>query len=365
VQAEREEGHLEGLGRGLVAGLLQGLLESGVVPHVGMRATDLLVEDGRVSGVNFATEEGPVEVRATRAVILATGGFEWDAELVAGFLRGPIAHPPGVRSNTGDGLRMAMRLGANLGSMAQAWWVPVVAPEGQVDADGTQSSMLLLRERTIPGSIMVNRFGRRFANEAANYNAFGAALHAFDVGEFAFANIPAWLVLDGRCVRKYGCFGTPPGSEPPEWLIRADTLDELAAAIKVPADALRETLERYNKDVATGHDADFDRGESRYDGWCGDQAYYGTPAATLGPVDQPPFYATVVHPSTLGTKGGPLTSPDGEVLDVDGKRVSGLYAVGNVMAAPTGLAYGGAGGTLGPAMVFGRRAGVAAASDPA
>jgi succinate dehydrogenase/fumarate reductase flavoprotein subunit len=225
--------------------------------------------------------------------------------------------------------------------------------------------MLLLRERTIPGTIMVNRFGRRFANEAGNYNAFGAALHAFDPGEFAFANIPAWLVLDGRCVQKYGCFGTPPGSEPPEWLIRADTLDELAAAIKVPADALRETLERYNKDVATGHDADFHRGESRYDGWCGDQAYYGTPAATLGPVDQPPFYATAVHPSTLGTKGGPLTTPDGEVLDVDGKRIAGLYAVGNVMAAPTGLAYGGAGGTLGPAMVFGRRAGVAAASDHA
>jgi succinate dehydrogenase/fumarate reductase flavoprotein subunit len=365
VRAERDAGNLEGLGRGLVAGLLQGLLERGVEPHTEMRAESLLVEDGRVAGVTFSTPAGTLTVRANRGVVLATGGFEWSPELVAGFLRGPIAHPPGVRSNTGDGLRMAMRLGAGLGSMPQAWWVPVVTPAGQLNEDGTQASLLLLRERTLPGTVMVNRKGRRFANEAANYNAFGAALHAFDVGEFAYANIPAWLVLDGRCVRTYGCFGTAPGSEPPAWLIRADSVEELADRIDVPADALRDTLARFNSDVAEGRDRQFRRGESLYDGWCGDQAHYGTPAATLATVGEPPFYATAVHASTLGTKGGPLTTPNGEVLDVDGNLISGLYAAGNAMAAPTGIAYGGAGGTLGPAMVFGQRAGRAAAGMPA
>ncbi|WP_447646870.1 FAD-binding protein [Nocardioides zeae] len=84
-----------------------------------------------------------------------------------------------------------------------------------------------------------------------------------------------------------------------------------------------------------------------------------------GPLDEGPFYAIELHSSTLGTKGGPRTDVDGAVLDVDGDVIPGLFAAGNVMAAPTGMVYGGAGGTLGPAMVFGLRAGRAAARVPA
>lgn len=364
VEAERDAERLEGLGRGLVGGLLQGCLEAGVEPHLGARAEELLVESDRVVGVAFTTEQGRVEIRANRAVVIATGGFEWDPDLVSAFLRGPIEHPPGVRSNTGDGLRLAMRVGASLGGMPHAWWVPVVAPPGLLDDDGNQVATLLLRERTLPGSIMVNRHGARFANEAANYNALGAAFHAFDATEFAYANIPAWLVLDGRCVATYGCFGTAPGQSPPAWLIRAETLQDLAITIGIPPDALVGTVARWNAAVAAGRDDEFRRGESLYDGWCGDQRFYGTARATLGHLDQPPFYASPVHASTLGTKGGPLTTIDGQVLHVDGHVVPGLFAVGNAMAAPTGVAYGGAGGTLGPAMVFGYRAGRAAATLP-
>ena len=367
VMAEREAGHFEGLGRGLVAGLLQGCLEAGIEPRLQMRARDLVVEDGRVAGVRFDTPDGSVEVRARRAVVLATGGFEWDPDLVSGFLRGPIHHPPTSRANTGDGLRMAMAQGASLGTMPYAWWVPVVAPAGKTNPDGTQASSLLLRERTLPGTIMVNRQGKRFANEAANYNALGAALHEFDVTQFRFANIPAWLILDGACVREYGCFGVAPGQEPPTWLVRAETLEALATAIDVPAGSLTATVAHWNEQVVRGRDEVFHRGESMYDGWCGDQRHYGTPQATLGTVSEGPFYAASVHASTLGTKGGPLTSTEGAVLDLRGEPVPGLFAAGNVMAAPTGMVYGGAGGTLGPAMVFGQKAGRAAAScgDPA
>ena len=360
VVAEREAGHLEGLGRGLVVSLLQGCLEAGVEPRTSLRATELLQEDGRVVGVRVTGPDGDVVARA-KAVVIATGGFEWDRDLVRAFLRGPVEHLPTARANTGDGLRLAMGAGAELGGMQFAWWVPVVAPPGMVDADGDPASVLLLRERTIPGTVMVNRYGVRFANEAANYNALGAAFHAFDPVEFAYANIPAWLVLDSRCVEQYGCFGTAPGQAAPDWLVRADTVTELATAIDVPAEALAATLARFNENVAAGHDPDFHRGESIYDGWCGDQRHYGTPAATLGRVDSAPYYVAQVHPSTLGTKGGPQTTVDGEVVHVSGALVPGLYAVGNAMAAPTGIVYGGAGGTLGPALVFGYRAGRAAA----
>ncbi len=83
--------------------------------------------------------------------------------------------------------------------------------------------------------------------------------------------------------------------------------------------------------------------------------------ATLGPLETAPYYAVELIASTLGTKGGPRTDVDGNVLDVDGDPIAGLYAAGNAMAGPTGMVYGGAGGTLGPALVFGFRAGRAAA----
>jgi len=358
VFAGRKARNLEGLGRGLVAGLLQGCLEREIVPEVGARAAGLLVESGRVAGVHIERPEGgPRTVRARNAVVLATGGFEWDADLARTFLRGPIDHPPGVSANTGDGLKMAMKIGVQLGNMREAWWVPVIAPPGAVSPGGGQLAVLLLRERTLPGTIMVNRTGRRFTNEAASYNALGPAFHAFEVSQFRYANIPAWLILDGQCVTKYGCFGTKPGGNAPGWMTRARSLTALADALGLPGSELTATVARWNDQVRRGHDGDFGRGQSIYDGWCGDQTHYGTPQATLGEISSPPFYAVRVYPSVLGTKGGPQTNPDGQVLDLNGELIAGLFAVGNVMAAPTGMAYGGAGGTLGPAMVFGYRAG--------
>jgi predicted oxidoreductase len=147
----------------------------------------------------------------------------------------------------------------------------------------------------------------------------------------------------------------------PDWVTRADDLPALADRIGVPGDALAATVARFDELVATGHDDDFLRGDSAYDGWCGDQSRYPDREATLGPLDTAPYYAVELHSSTLGTKGGPRTDVDGAVLDVDGAVIPGLFAAGNVMAAPTGMVYGGAGGTLGPALVFGYRAGRAAA----
>jgi 3-oxosteroid 1-dehydrogenase len=360
VDAERRASHVEGLGRALVGALLLGCLDRGVVPRTGTRAVRLLTDAGRVTGVEVETPDGREDLHAG-AVVLATGGFEYDADLVRAFLRGPMREPAGVPTNTGDGLRMAMRVGAALGAMREAWWVPVVRLPG-ARADGGSNVQLVLRERTLPRSIVVNRSGRRFTNEAANYNALGGAFHTFDPGSFDYVNQPCWLVFDQGFVDAYGGFGTGPGGPAPSWLNRADTLGQLADSLGIPADALAATVERWNGFVAQGHDDDFGRGDSAYDGWCGDRMQYPGVFATLGPVDQGPFYAVELLGSALGTKGGPLTTTDGEVLDVDGDIIHGLYAAGNAMAAPTGMVYGGAGGTLGPAIVFGYRAGRAAAA---
>ena len=357
--ARREAASLEGLGRALVGSLLAGCLERGVEPATSTRATRLVVEDGTVTGVELEAPDGPRVVGAD-AVVIATGGFEYDDDLVRDFLRGPMRSPAGVPTNTGDGLRMAMRVGARLGNMREAWWVPIIELPGE-RPDGGHNVFLILRERTLPRSIMVNDQGRRFTNEAANYNALGGAFHAFDPTRFRYVNQPAWLVFDEGFVQRYGCFGNAPGTPVPHFIPRAGSLAELAGLIGVPGHELEETVGRWNKMVDAGQDDDFGRGDSAYDGWCGDRTQYPGLMATLGPLDTAPYYAVELISSCLGTKGGPRTDVDGRVLDVDGDPIPGLFAAGNAMAGPTGMVYGGAGGTLGPAMVFGYRAGRAAA----
>ena len=363
VQARREAEDLRGCGAALVGPLLKACLDRAVEPVTASRAQDVVIDDGRVAGVVVEQPGGAVVVRAARGVVLATGGFEWDPELVRGFLRGPMTSPASVPANVGDGLLIAMRAGAALDNMPQAWWVPVIEIPGDV-AFGRQRATLLNRERTLPRSIIVNQLGRRFTNEAANYNALGGALHQLDAVRFDYVNLPCWLVFDAGYLARYGFRDVRPAGPAPAWMTQAGSLGELAAAIGVPADALTQTVARWNANVESGDDPDFHRGRSAYDVWSGDAAARPRVQATLGPIDEPPYYAVQVRSGTLGTSGGPRTDLQGRVLDTRGQVIPGLFAAGNVAAAPTGMAYGGAGGTLGPIITFAYRAGMAA-SRPA
>jgi 3-oxosteroid 1-dehydrogenase len=360
--AEREADDRRGCGAALVGPLLLACLERGIEPVTSARALELVHTGGRVSGVRIERDGAVEVVEAGRAVVLATGGFEWNEQLVRSFLRGPMSSPASVPTCTGDGLLMAMAAGAALYNMPQAWWVPVLEIPGD-EAFGQQHATLLNRERTLPRAILVNRQGRRFTDEASNYNALGGAFHQLDPVAFDYVNLPCWLVFDAEYLARYGFRGVAPGGVAPHWITRADTLPDLAARIGVSAAGLAETIACWNADVAGGRDRAFDRGRSAYDRWSGDAAARGRVESTLGPIDTAPYYAVPVYSGTLGTSGGPRTDVDGRVLDTHDGVIAGLYAAGNVMAAPTGMAYGGAGGTLGPIVTFARRAGRAAASD--
>jgi len=359
VQAQRRAEDLRGCGAALVGPLLKGCLDRGVEPVTGSRAQDLVIDEGRVTGVVVEQPAGTAIVRAARGVVLATGGFEWDPELVRSFLRGPMTSPASIPTNTGDGLLMAMRAGGVLDNMAQAWWAPVIEIPGDVSF-GRQHATLLNRERTLPRSILVNKLGRRFTNEAANYNALGGAFHQLDAARFDYVNLPCWLVFDAGYLARYGFRDVRPSGPAPAWMIQADSLDGLAAAIGAPADVLTATVTRWNSNVESGDDPDFHRGRSAYDLWSGDAAARGAVDSTLGPINKPPYYAIEVRSGTLGTSGGLRTDLHGRVLDTRGKLIHGLFAAGNVAAAPTGMVYGGAGGTLGPVITFAYRSGVAA-----
>jgi len=360
----RKDNDERGLGLSLIARLLRGCLDRGIEPMIETAAKELIVEEGAVAGVVVEGPNGREELRAPN-VVLATGGFDWNEDFKTAFLRGPLQDSVAVPTNTGDGLKMAMKAGAMLGNMREAWWMPMV--QGPFNSAG---KILFTGERTLPGSIMVNRFGKRFTNEAANYNAFGAAFHEQEVNSCSYMNLPAWVLFNQKFYNKYG-FGGGRGIGATEeqereteqdWLIGADTLEGLAGKLGIPADALVATVERWNANVAQGHDPDFHRGESQYDRWWGDPNCKGTPQATLGPIEGGPYYAVEVKSGAIGTKGGPKTDTLGRVLDLDRQPIPGLYAAGNVMSSPFGMTYGGGGGTLGPGMVFGYLSGKHAAA---
>lgn len=330
--ARRKERGTFTLGRALLAGLLEACLDAGVRVETGRRVQALPDAD---------------------AVVLATGGFERDPQLSRAFLRGPMLAPVGAPSARGDGLRLAIAQGAQLGSMSEAWWCPAAQIPGDT-IEGEPMFRLILTERARPGCLLVNGHGVRFVDEAQNYNDLGRALQNFEPTSFSFPNVPAWLVFDGRYRATYRLGPLSRRDPDPDWLAHGTTLAKLARVIDVPADALVATVARFNDGAARGEDPDFGRGSFPYDRFIGD----------LGPLEQPPYYALQVLPGCLGTKGGPKTDDAGRVLSIaDGSPIPGLYAAGNAAASPFGLAYPGAGGTIGPAVVFGMRAGEAAAGD--
>jgi hypothetical protein len=329
--AERRARGTLTLGRALLAGLLDACLELGVAFRTGVRV---------------------LERPGADAVILATGGFERDAALARAFLRGPLLAPVGAPSARGDGLRMAIAAGAALGNMSEAWWCPALSVPGET-IDGEPMHRLILGERTRPHSLLVDASGRRFVNEAQNYNDVGRALQNFDPAAYAFPHVPAWLIFDAEYRRSYRLGPLGKRDPDPSWLAVGPTLSELAAAIGLPGDVLEATVARFNAGAARGEDPDFGRGAYPYDRFIGE----------LGALGDGPYYALQVLPGCLSTKGGPRTDGDGRVQSISGGTIPGLYAAGNCAASAFGMAYPGAGGTLGPTLVFGLRAGDAAAAD--
>lgn len=349
-------------GTALIAGLLKGLLDAGVTPATNCRGVELIAgADHGIAGVRVEHDGTSRRVRARRGVVLANGGFEWDTALVEAFLRGPMRGAVSPPANTGDALRMAMAHGADLANMGEAWWVPIVRIPGDT-IGGRQRSRSVRLERTRPRSIIVNRSGRRFVNEACDYNSMAGAFHYLEP-RGGYVNDPAWIVFDAEHLRRYGFLGVAPAGTPPDWFCESPDLPSLAAKTGIDAQGLHSTVAAWNRGVAAGVDSEFGRGASAYDGYWGDDQADTPAGRTLGPIDTAPYYAVPLSVGAMGTKGGPRTDHDGRVLHVTGRPIPGLFAAGNAMAGVTGRAYGGAGGTIGPAMVFGFRAGRAAAGD--
>ena len=360
LMAKRIENKIFTMGSALIGALLKGCLDRDIRVIPEAHVINLITKGGKTIGANVKHDGGNIAIIANRAVILASGGFDWNDQMKKDLLRIPVVIPLGVPSNEGDGITMGIELGAGLGNMSEAWWSPVIKVPGE-ELDGKPLARPFNSERALPGSLMVNRSGKRFVNEAHNYNDVGKALHTFDPVSFEYSNIPSFLIFDDHYRRHYNFLTTMPGDPIPNWILRKNSLKELALDLGINGEVLSDTVSIFNKYAETGVDLDFHRGASDYDRAYGDLGV--SPNPCLGPLAVPPYYGVRVLPGTLGTKGGLKVNSESQVLNIRGKLIAGLFATGNVTASPMGAGYPGAGVTIGQAMVFGYLAGIYSSSD--
>ncbi|MEQ1611120.1 MAG: FAD-dependent oxidoreductase [Hyphomicrobiaceae bacterium] len=321
--------------------------------------------DGKVIGAIVQTPQGVREIVARRGVILACGGFPQDVTRRAqiyGHNAGESEHwsaaSPG---NTGDGMKLGEQAGARAieGYPNAAAWAPTSLV---VRKDGTKAPFPHFIDRGKPGVIAVTRSGRRFVNEANCYHDFVQAMvKACPQGQAA----EAFLLVDHKTLRKYGLGFVKPSPIPYKsqiksgYLIKGDTIAELAKSAGIDAATLDATIAAWNADVPGGVDRAFGKGSTAYNRFHGDPEVKPNPC--MRPVADGPFYVVRVVPGDIGTFAGLRTDEHARALDDTGAPIPGLYAVGNDMASILGGNYSGGGITLGPGMTFGYIAGKHAA----
>jgi 3-oxosteroid 1-dehydrogenase len=267
-------------------------------------------------------------------------------EQLPGFVDGPSGLVP--ESLTGDGLVLGAELGGIVHKIENSLRVMLaytIPPERPGDAPVCVHAGIV--ELCSPHTILVNRSGRRFADETF-FQGIVPQLRLFDPARHDYPNLPAYLIFDTQYLRKYSFANRPVGSAVPPTVARAVQLPELARQLGIDGPQLEATVHRFNACVTAGTDSDFHRGEHQ---WRLAAAPSGGGNPTLGTIAEPPFYGVALGPAG-GASTGLLTDRHARVIHHRRHPIPGLYASGNVAAATEqGVGYQ-AGLSLAAAMTF-------------
>jgi succinate dehydrogenase/fumarate reductase flavoprotein subunit len=360
-------------GEAFHACMLTGIQARGIPIHYDVTAESLVQDDaGAVVAVHALRGGRSTVYRARRAVIIASGGYEYNVRMRKAFLDGPGIEGwafYGSPANTGDGIRMALKIGAALARVGSiAGRVICAIPERR---HGLRIGMNTSGVGK-PNEIVVDNYGRRYASERritkdpSRYIFYKEAL-AFDTVTLGYPRIPSWMIFDAVMMRRgpvvslaAAAYNGIDWGEHNEkalrngWILSGETLEQLAQRIGAHPDnrgvmdarALSEAVATWNRHCAAGHDPDFNR-----------------EPATMGPVAEAPFYAIPLYPGGPNTKGGLRADAQRRVLDWDDKPIPRLYAVGEICSVFQFVYQGG--GNLAEGITFGRIAGRNAAAEPA
>jgi succinate dehydrogenase/fumarate reductase flavoprotein subunit len=349
----RVKARLEGeLGGESLWNLLSQNLERRKIPvHRHTPAKKIIRSGNEVVGVMTQKNNRPFNLRARKAVVLATGGFEYNEELKKEFLAGYPIFAYGNAGNTGDSIKLAQELGADV------WHVKAVAaPMGYKFAEFESAFIMRM---PADGYIIVDQKGERFCNETGlEHYSMWMAVTAFGMESLRFSRIPSYLIFDEQTRLKgpitrvgHGANRayrwSPDNSEEVRrgWIVSADGPAELAEKLGIQAaEKLAGTVHAYQRACRNGSDEKFGRSKETLVEFKGR------------------YYAVPLWPCLLNTQGGPKRNSRGQILDVWGKPIPRLYGAGEA-GSIWGFLYQ-SGGNLGECLGLGRMVGLNAATEP-
>lgn len=320
----------------------------------GCPATDLIQDPQTkvVHGAVVSNGDETYNVRGTNGVVLCTGGFEANQEMIQSYLHLPCGYPKGTTYNTGDGIAMAMAAGADLWNMCNTSGPDLdVVDEstgscyvgGSIRMRGYSASPRESSGFTLHSAIIVGADGTRFLNEAYLPDHGFMDFHGRKI--VSQYSLPAYVVFDQEAFQ-YPVYPIWDNQEKLEEgvIVSAETLDELGALIGLPEGSLSTTVASYNDACAQGEDALFGRDPE-----------YLLPIAENGP-----YYAIELKPTFVNTMGGPRRNTQAQIVDVKGNPIPHLYGAGECGSMWSNVYPGG--GNLTECIAFGRIAGANAAS---
>ena len=346
VVRERKSRDMRGKGLGLVCQFVKALLGRKVPILTGQHVDRLAFDGERVTGVHM--DDGRT-INATRGVVLATGGYDWNVELAKGLEGFPNLVPMGPESLTGDGLILGAELGAIIHRIQNSLYLMLgyMVPSSEPGRPPVSCRAGIV-ELFCPHTLIVNRAGCRFADEFF-FQGIVPRLREFDTRTHTYPNVPCYLIFDQQYLNRFSFASRPVGTPVPDGIPRANTLPELAAKLGISADAFLATVEQFNGFARAGVDQDFHRGELKWKLASSGGGTGKNPA--LGTIETAPFYGVELLPS-IGNSAGLLANVDGQVMHQRHHPIPGLYASGVVAVRDEGGAGYQAGLTLAAAMTF-------------
>lgn len=327
-------------------------------------AKQLVRKGDAVVGVVCEENGKTISIRARKAVILTTGGYEYSEEMLRTYAQGTSILGTGNPGNTGDGIRLAQSAGAQL------WHMTAYSCSLGVKLPGHKAAFYMVL-RT-PNAFYVDQDGKRFIDERSfdNHTCL-YVVQQLDPVHHRYPRIPCYVIFD-EAARKAGPItpgimgsGWAANREGYKWsadnsqevasgvIKKADTIEGLAKEIGVPAENLKATLEKWNKDMKDGKDTVFGRTVTRK------TASGNTTVMAAALSDSGPYYALPLYPTVINTQGGPRKTVDGQIINALGEPIPRLFGAGE-LGSLWGSIYQGATNNA-ECLVFGRLAGRAAA----
>lgn len=324
---------------------------------------------GEVFGVIAESKGKEIAIKAKRAVVLTCGGYEFDRSTLQNMVKGFPIYGLGNPGNTGDGIRMAQKVGAGIWHMNGA-----SCPFG-IKVPEFEAALYI--QIGLPGFVYVDKHGKRFVDEKSIETHAGLlAVDYYDAEALEYPRIPFYVIFDetvraagpvsisvgrGYAGRRYKWSADNKAEIEKGWIIKGDTFGELASKIKIrPPKVLEQTMAKWNEDVKADRDTLFHRPVQNPHK--GDPAYTEQVMAVWSaPIEKPPFYAMELYPCLLNTQGGPRRDSRGQILDAFKKPIPRLYDSGE-LGSMWGVIYQGAGNNA-ESMIFGRISGRNAAAE--